>query len=368
MRFDFYMPVKVISGEDCIRKNMTWLSIGKKCLIVTGRRSAVASGALTDVAYVLEELGIEYKLFDRVIENPPLSICYEGGREAHSFGADFVIGIGGGSPLDAAKAIAAFAANPGVPPMALYDEELAPALPIVAVPTTAGTGSEVNQYSVITLDESNKKRTLSSAHIYPKVAFLDQRYIATQSEEGMLSTTLDAFCHCFESYLSPRANTFTCSLAAEGATVLWKALVKGVFKDHSRNTCAELLYASTLGGIVIGMTGTGFPHPMGYPLTLKRGLPHGRACAAFYEEYIAYNQKNEEGRGKINALCEKLGSSPREVGARIFALSSHGIKLSEAEADAYIDDIRNAKNYANSPYVLSFEEIKAIYRKLFVNA
>lgn len=368
MRFDFFMPVRIVSGEGCIRENKDLLALGKRCFIVTGRRSAVASGALSDVTFALDRLGIGYRVFDRVTENPPLSVCYAGGKEAQAHGADFVVGIGGGSPLDAAKAIAAFAANPGISPMELFEAGLTPGLPLVAVPTTAGTGSEANHYSVITLDESNKKRTFTSDYNYPKVAFLDPRYIATQTEDGVLGTTLDAFCHCFESYLSPRANVLTRKMAAEGAVILWKVLDKGRFGDLSGETRAELLYASTLGGMVIGMTGTGFPHPMGYPLTLEKGLSHGRACAAFYGEYLAYNQKNAEGRHEIGAICQVLGSSPEEVGKRISALSRHDIRLTEAEVEAFAEGIRQAKNFSNSPYVLSFEEIKAIYRKLFAQA
>lgn len=366
MRFDFFMPVRLVSGVGCVYENRSFLRLGKRCLIVTGRRSAAASGALSDVTGALAELGIAYQVFDRVTENPPLSVCHAGGRAAAAFDADFVVGIGGGSPLDAAKAVAAFAANPQIEPMSLYDEILAPALPVAAVPTTAGTGSEANPYSVITLDDSNKKRTLASPHLYPKVAFLDPRYIMTQSEEGLLSTTLDAFCHCFESYLSPKANAHTRLLATEGARILWRQLQGGDLQVLTVARAAELLYASALGGMVIGMTGTGFPHPMGYPLTLERGLPHGRACAAFYAAYIAYNQKSGEGCRLIGALCDALGSAPEVVGRRIAELSRHGITLTEKEADAFAESVRQAKNFANSPYVIGFEEIRAIYSDLFV--
>ena len=113
MKFDFNMPVEIMSGTDCVKNNVKTFNLGKKCLIVTGRRSAVASGALDDVKSVLDENGAEYTVYDKITENPLLSVCFEGGRTAIGFDADFVIGIGGGSVLDAAKAIAAFAAKTG---------------------------------------------------------------------------------------------------------------------------------------------------------------------------------------------------------------------------------------------------------------
>ena len=105
MSFDFYMPVRIVSGENAVKNNAASLVLGKHALIVTGRRSAVASGALADVTFVLEAQGIGYTLFNKITENPLASTCREGGALCREIGADFVIGIGGGSALDAAKAI-----------------------------------------------------------------------------------------------------------------------------------------------------------------------------------------------------------------------------------------------------------------------
>ena len=106
-----------------------------------------------------------------------MSTCYEGGKLAVSVGADFIVAIGGGSPLDAAKAIAAYAANPAIAPEEIYTAALAPSLPIIAIPTTAGTGSEVNLYSVLTLDGKNVKKTFKSNYSYPRYALLDAKYM-----------------------------------------------------------------------------------------------------------------------------------------------------------------------------------------------
>ena len=149
--FNVNLPTRIISGKDCLAENASLLSLGKRAIIVCGRSGAKKSGALDDVCGVLSSLGIEYTVFDKIAENPPLLTCFEGGMLAKD--CDFVVGIGGGSALDASKAIAAFATNDLTDPMDIFSPDLKQSLPIVAIPTTAGTGSEANTYSVISLTD-----------------------------------------------------------------------------------------------------------------------------------------------------------------------------------------------------------------------
>ena len=225
--FNFYMPTKIHSGIGCVKEQADAFSLGKKCIIVTGKTSARSSGALTEVYQVLGEKGTEYVLFDKISENPAISTCFEGGRVASEFGAEFVIGIGGGSALDACKAISAYATNPQI----CVKEELFDAskltnksLPIIAIPTTAGTGSEVNPYAVLTLDGGIKKQTFNNPMSYPRHAFLDARYTMTLSPKYTLSTALDAFCHAVESYLSPKSTALSELFALYSAKTIWNNL------------------------------------------------------------------------------------------------------------------------------------------------
>ena len=152
---DFYMPTRVFFGENALQKGKAMLlAAGRHAFIVTGKSSAKKCGALDELTALLYDNGIAFTIYDGVLENPPLMDCYEAGKKAALCGADFVIGIGGGSPLDAAKAIAAFAANKDIAPMDIYDDKKrkGKTLPLFAIPTTAGTGSEVNNYSVLTLE------------------------------------------------------------------------------------------------------------------------------------------------------------------------------------------------------------------------
>jgi len=373
MNYNHYMPTKIVSGEGVIGKDPAILALGERCFIVCGRNSAKACGALDDVASALESQGIAYEVYNKITENPLVSICHEGGKQAAEFGADFIIAIGGGSPLDASKAIAAYAANPELEPLDIYGDIKNMPLPIIAIPTTAGTGSEVNYYSVLTIDGKNVKKTYKNLNSYPKYAILDPKYTETLSLNYTVSTALDAFCHCIEAYLSPKANEVSRMFAVSGAKKLYRVL--GELYKLTDCECVieamkpyryDLLTAACAGGITINAAGTGFNHPLGYNLTLYNGIPHGRACGAFMEEYVAYNMKHPEGKRLIeefvSAICD---DTPEVMAANIVKWSSVDVKLTDDEIALYVENVKGAGNYANSPYVINDEEKKAIYIKLF---
>ena len=375
MNMSFYMPVMVFTGEGCLKANAGAMALGKHAFIVTGRNSARASGALDDVLSVLAELGIRHTLFDRAAENPLASVCREGGEACRQAGADFVIGIGGGSALDAAKAVAAFAVCPDADTNTVFDADYDthPILPIAAIPTTSGTGSEANPYAVLTLDDGIRKKTLK--HIpgtYPKVAFVDPRYTYSLSENYTVSTALDALSHAIESYLSPKSNEASEMYAVFAAKQIWDVLFEGADSDGEKDaggfTPAQrnrLSMASMAAGVAINRTGTGFPHPMGYSITLSNNIPHGRACGVFEGAYIEYNMRSEAGARKLTALANHLGTTPEEMARRIPLKANVKLTLTDAQQEEYISRITKAAGFMNSPYVLSDSEKKEIYGKLF---
>lgn len=372
---DFFMPVKTVFGEGSVARAKSDLAFGKHALIVTGKNSARLSGALADVTSALAELNIGYTVFDKIEENPMLSVCYDGGKCARDAYADFVIGIGGGSPLDASKAIAAFAASPSVGAEDIFTAELENILPIVLIPTTSGTGSEVNNYSVLTIDETNVKRTFKHERSYAKLAILDPKYTYSLNENYTVSTALDAFCHCLESYLSPKSTDISMMFALYGAKKIWNGLVSIKAAPESlKNTDdvavkalrTDLMAGACAGGIAINTTGTGFPHPLGYSLTLYSGIPHGRACAVFTGEYIKYNMKTEQGAAKLYTFAKALDTTIEEIAHVIPELSGVSLKLDSDTRRDYVDKVRSAGNYANSPYVISYEEMLDIYNRIFI--
>lgn len=366
MKASFYLPTRVLAERDALAKHPEFLRIGRSALIVTGKNSARLCGALDDVISLLEQANIAYTVFDEITENPPLLTCYQGGKLAAQVSADFVIGIGGGSPLDAAKAIAAFATNQGIEPMDIYSAEKRTrhSLPIIAIPTTAGTGSEVNPYSVLTLPEGDKKKTFNSPDSWPRTAFVDPKYTDSLPYATTVSTALDAFAHALESYLSPKSSAFSKAAALFAAEKLWDVLSQ--YPDEFTPDMRDALsVAATAAGMAISVTGTGFPHPMGYSLTMLDGIPHGRACAAFAGEYIAFNEKTEVGKARIAHFAAAIGATPRVMATYLPALAAVELSFTDEEIEQRVSLIENAGNYVNSPYVLSKAEMREIYRRLF---
>ena len=367
MNASFYMPTRVHFGRGVLLQNKKDLALGRHAFIVTGKHSAKASGALDDVTAVLDELQIAYTVFDKITENPPILVCHEGGKLAAACGADFVIGIGGGSPLDAAKAIAAYAANPTIDPLEIYDEQKRPnaTLPLIAIPTTAGTGSEVNYYSVLTLPDGERKKTFKASDAWPRTAFVDPKYTETLSHSSTVSCALDAFAHALESYLSPKSTVFSEAAALFAAKELWDVLSQAPaqFTPEMRE---QLIAASTAAGMAISVTGTGFPHPMGYSITLLDGVPHGKACAAFAAEYLEYNERTEIGKERIEAFAKHIGATPKLMKLLLPGLADVHFSFTEEEIDRRVKLICGAGNYVNSPYVLSVDEMYEIYRRLFL--
>ena len=367
MNFSINLPVRIISGADCIKKNTDALLLGERALIVTGRNGAKKSGALDDVISVFNEHGVNYELFDCITENPPLATCFEGGRLAADIGADFIVGIGGGSAIDAAKAIAAFASNQQILMEDIFNssKRVIPSLPMAAIPTTSGTGTEANPYSVLSLPGGEKKKTFAAPDSWPKVAFLDPRYTFSLSKDQTLSTALDAFAHALESYLSPKSTELSGMMALYAASIIWN-IIKDDPEEYTHSMHEKLLCASCAAGIAISVTGTGFPHPLGYSLTMLEGISHGRACAIFDGDYISYNMRTVPGAERLARFADYVGAEIDELAETLPRLANVDIALSESDIRHHIDLISSAKNYTNSPYVISEEEMLEIYRAHFL--
>lgn len=293
MDMTFFAPVNIITGKDCIKKNADkFLTYGKRCIIVTGKSGAKSSGALDDVICVLKETGISYTIFDSIEQNPSYASCKEAADMSRAFGAEFVIGIGGGSPLDASKAVAVLSActNPSEDVMYSSTWDKKP-LPIIAVGTTAGTGSEVTPVSVIT-SSSGQKKSFRSPLVYPALAFGDATYTMSLSPAFTRSTALDALSHCLESYFNRTTNEMSRTFAKRGVAILLKMLNRTAECDKKPLSFdeREILYCASLyGGLAISVTGTALPHTLGYFLSEQYSIAHGNACAIYLEEFINHN-------------------------------------------------------------------------------
>lgn len=309
----FYLPTRLLTGpEILLRRGELLAELGTRCLVVTGKQASLTCPALQDAKDTLQRLGIPYLHFDGVLPNPGIETCVQAGRMAHAFGADFVLGIGGGSALDAAKAIALSAANPELDGPGLYRLNWpSPALPIALVGTTAGTGSEVTPVAVIT-DTVGRKHSFRHDCLYARLAYGDPRYTASMSLTMTANTGVDALAHCIESFFSRKATPLSSALALAGVRQLVPRLIElsaGRTPDPAAR--ADLYEGSILGGMAISITGTVLPHNLGYYLTETYGVPHGAACAVFEPWLLAHCAAAVPDRAEM--LCRAAGLSVDEL-------------------------------------------------------
>ena len=363
----FYLPTRVLSGIDCLKTHAELLkTLGTKALIVTGRNSAQLTGAGPDAEAALKSQGIAYVSYNKIPPNPGLVEVREAAALARAEGVDFIVGIGGGSPLDAAKAIAILAVND------LDDEALfvppfprAP-LPVAAIPTTAGTGSEVTPYSILTNDKLQTKSNIAHESIFPKLAFLDARYTYALPRTVTVNTALDALSHLVEGYLAVRATPLSRALALQGLSMLGPCL-----KALAANSGApspelreNLQLASTTAGMVIAHTGTTAGHALGYSLTYFKDIDHGRANALTMAEYLTFLRRGHSQR--VDTVVTAVGVEDLADLKRLLdSLLGPKENLSEAEVKQFSAIAVQTRNMANTLTPPTEADLAGLYRRSF---
>ena len=291
----FFVPTDIYVEKDCVKnhaKNL--LAIGKRALIMTGRHSATANGSLNDVTEVLKAGNVPYQVFNEVEENPSTDTVGKAAKIAREFNADFIIGIGGGSAIDAGKAAALLLVNPNLDADELHKAPSHPLnhAPVVAVPTTCGTGSEATPVSIITNHKINLKKSIPHV-IFPVLGLVDGKYLAFAKKQLIVNTAVDALAHMVESILNVKSNLLN-RMCPEYGLKLWgefkDALIASVVTGNAAPIDAslyeKLMLTSTIAGMSIAQTSTAVPHGMSYDLTLHQGVPHGPAVGYFLAAYI----------------------------------------------------------------------------------
>lgn len=367
MNSTVYMPVRCLIGENTVTNNSSQLSVlGKNCLIITGRKSAALCGALDNALTALKKENIGYEIFSEIGENPLISACHRAGEAARAANADFILGIGGGSVLDASKAIAIYASNPDLSPIDIYKREYSNVpLPVALIGTTAGTGSEVTAVSVLTNDETGRKKSISGPDCYAKIAFCDPKYTLSMPYSTTVSTALDAFAHAVEGYFTEKCVGVVELFAQKCIPQIYSCLKKLSGKNSVDPSLREPLYYSSLyAGLVINTCGTAFPHPLGYVLTENYGVPHGMACAAFFPAFIERCAEfAPEKAKKFFDMTDEIN----EVKAVIKSLAKlENVDLTENDAKKYALRWQDAipRNFTASPGGLTQEEAAGILAQL----
>lgn len=360
---EYYMPTKIFAGRDCVAAHAEVFGrLGGKALLVTGRSAAKRCGALADVLQVLEKNGQLYAVYDGVMNNPTPACVYEGAAMARAERADFIIAIGGGSPMDAAKAIALVYAQ-DLPREQLFSNCFGDQMvPTVLIPTTAGTGSEVTQYAVLTNAEKQTKTSVKSPILFPKYCFLDARYTESLDARTAGHTAIDALSHAVEGMLSVRSSVLTDVLARQSISMIascFDALKSGVFSAETRET---LLTASCMAGMVIANTGTTAVHAMGYGLTFFKDLPHGFANGLLLAPFLAFCARADAGRVREILRCMGMEDTA-ELDACLRDILGERVQASEQEVRRYCAIAIQSANISNSRAVPSEGDLSRLYRQ-----
>ena len=302
----FKAPEYTLIGSKALEEAKPYLKkCGKKALIVTGKH-VVLSDMMAELKKALEEIGIAYFVFDGITGEPTNVMIDEGIAAYKENGCDFCIGIGGGSLLDSAKAIAAMITNEGK--IADYNGKVIekPIPPVVAIPTTAGTGSEATQFTVITDVEKDIKMLLKGGYLVPKIAIVDPAYTYSAPKSITAATGMDALTHAIEAYTSRKALPVTDTLAVSAVKRIMKYL-PAAYKDGSDEKARyEMSVASYEAGICINNSTVTLVHGMSRPIGALFHVAHGISNAMLLTKCLAF---------ALDGAYEKFANLGREIGA-----------------------------------------------------
>lgn len=330
----FVIPNHTVVGTNVLGEAAALLKkMGNKAFIVTGRHVAV-SDMMKQLTALLDENGIDCVIFDGITGEPTDTMIENGVEMLKSSGCDFIIGIGGGSPLDSAKAIAAMAVNEGS--IADYNgkEITGEILPLAAIPTTAGTGSEATKFTVITDSEKGIKMLLKGDVLVPKLAIVDSSFTVGAPKSVTSATGLDALTHAVEAYTSRKAFSMTDTLAVSAVKRIMKYLPIA-YKEPDNSLAREQMSIAALeAGICINNSSVTIVHGMSRPIGALFHVPHGMSNAMLLKECLSF---------AVSGAYEKFANLGRETGVASDSDSN------ETAAEKFIDSLQNICDVCEIP-------------------
>ena len=337
--WQFYMPTRVRFGWGRFKEIRPVVDAlkSKRVFLVTGRQFAGKYGVLATLAEALK--GLDVEVFAESEENPSIETVDRGAARCKEAMSDAVIGLGGGSALDAGKAIAMLQRNPGSIREYLDQERTCESkgLPFIAIPTTSGTGSEVTPFTVITHPAKRAKPAIAPPQNFPDVALVDPELTLSMPFEVAASTGLDALCQAVEGFWSTQGNPPTRSLAFQAIKLAMENLESACI-EKDRASVTNMALASHLTGIEMSNIGNTAIHPLSYPITLDYGVAHGFACAIFLPGIIRFNAQAIEDRFRdllkvlnlpgVDAFADRVESLMETLKAPT-RLRQFGVKIEE---------------------------------------
>jgi alcohol dehydrogenase class IV len=381
INFEFTTATKVIFGNVSVSKVPHLLQgMGRNVLLVTGKNPERAK-------FLTESLETEgFNVFSFQVEKEPdTGMISNGVKLARETGCEAVVGFGGGSVIDSAKAIAAMVPNKG--DLLDYLEVIGKGkkpkekpLPFIAIPTTAGTGAEVTKNAVIHSPEHNVKVSLRSPLMFPDVAVVDPELTLSLSPEITATTGMDALTHLLETFVSNQANPFIDMLCREGMRRI-SASLKNAFENGKNLAAREnMAFAAMLGGMALANVKLGAVHGFAGPMGGMFPVPHGAVCAALLPAVMEINIKTLQKQNQ-NQLLEKYrevaqiltGTPDAKIedginwaGEMVKALkvpSLAAFGLSSSDFPVLVENAKKASSMKGNPVLLSKEQLTAILEK-----
>ncbi|MGM7317078.1 lactaldehyde reductase [Enterococcus casseliflavus] len=352
----------------------------KKAAVITDK-DLVKFEVATKVTKLLDEAGVDYALYDGIVPNPTIQNVKDGLAFVKEAQADCIIAIGGGSPIDTAKAIAIIATNPEFSDVISLEgvaDTKHPCLPILAVPTTSGTAAEVTINYVITDEESHRKFVCVDPHDIPLVAFVDSDMMMGMPKSLAAATGMDAMTHAIEGFITKGAWEMTDMLHIKAIEIIGRSLRDSVNGDQAGREAMAL--GQYIAGMGFSNVGLGLVHGMAHPLSAWYNIPHGVACASLLPTIMKYNKDftgekyreiaivlGIEGAETMSledvrdAACQAIDQLSKDVGIPA-TISELGVK--EEDIPAIAKDALNDVCTPGNPRDTTLEEIIELYRSL----
>ncbi|MGL4109173.1 iron-containing alcohol dehydrogenase [Clostridium sp. LP20] len=325
MANSFIVPKYIVAGEEALKESISYLKdCGKKAFIVTDKMM-VELGSVTKVIKILDEADIEYSIFSEVNSEPTDKIIIEGINEYKLSGCDFLIGLGGGSPIDAMKAIGAMITNNGdiTDYVGKVIEKAPPKL--VAIPTTAGTGSEATQFTIISDTQNGVKMLLKGSYLMPSVAIIDPIFTLTAPKNVTAATGVDALTHAIEAYTSRKAQPLSDTMALSAIKRIYGNLLKAYSNGSDLKARGEMAIAALEAGIAFNNASVTLVHGMSRPIGALFHVPHGLSNAMLLKECLEFAKE-----GAVERFCDM---------AKAIGIYKSSMTLEEG-AEAFLEAIK----------------------------
>lgn len=304
---ELYQPAHTIIGKGCIQEIPRHIDLiaGRKALVVSDE-GLLRTGTVKKVLDVLERAGKSYVLYTGVKPNPTVSIVNEAKNIYDREACDYLIGIGGGSPLDVSKAVSILSSNGGkVEDYNGLDKSKKAGVPLIAINTTAGTGSEVTRAYVVTDELRKSKMLMVDANCLSYLAINDPDLMVGMPPALTAATGMDALTHAIEAYVARSHFPFTDGIALEAVSLVGKSLEKAYEDGHNIEARTDMCWAEYMAGLAFSNAGLGMVHAMAHQLGGFYNTPHGVANAILLTHVMRYN---------ISACKERYADIARALG------------------------------------------------------